>query len=44
MKLDVKEILEKDVLDTFVKGSPISNFMQSYNWSVYQSEGLEKNI
>lgn len=40
MKLDVKEILEKDVLDTFVKGSPISNFMQSYNWSVYQSEGL----
>lgn len=40
MELQVKEILSKDILDSFVKQSPISNFMQSYNWSEYQSEGL----
>ena len=40
MELEVKELLQGDILDTFVKDSPLSNFMQSWNWSEYQKEGL----
>ena len=40
MELEVKELLQGDILDAFVKQSPTSNFMQSWNWSQYQQEGL----
>lgn len=40
MNLDIKEIDNPSILDDFVKGSPNSNFMQSYNWSMYQEKGL----
>jgi len=40
MNLDIKELDKHSNLDDFVKGSPNSNFMQSYNWSMYQEEGL----
>ncbi len=40
MKLEIKEILKDSESDDFVKESPNSNFMQSWNWSMYQQLGL----
>lgn len=40
MNLDIKEIDNPSIYDDFVKGSSNSNFMQSYNWSMYQEKGL----
>ena len=40
MGLVIKVIEKGDVWDDFVKKSPLSNFMQSWNWSLYQEEGL----
>ncbi len=40
MNLDIKELDKQKVFDDFVKRSPNCNFMQSYNWSIYQESGL----
>jgi lipid II:glycine glycyltransferase (peptidoglycan interpeptide bridge formation enzyme) len=42
MKIEIKEVSDSVLWDEFVKSSPNSNFMQSWNWSVYQEIGLEK--
>lgn len=42
MELQIKELLEKDIWDSFVKLSPNCNFMQSWNWSTFQKDGLER--
>lgn len=40
MNLGIKELDKQKVFDDFVKRSPNCNFMQSYNWSIYQESGL----
>ncbi|MDX9739197.1 MAG: peptidoglycan bridge formation glycyltransferase FemA/FemB family protein [Candidatus Dojkabacteria bacterium] len=42
MPIQIKEITESAMWDEFVKVSPNSNFMQSWNWSLYQEIGLGK--
>jgi lipid II:glycine glycyltransferase (peptidoglycan interpeptide bridge formation enzyme) len=42
MDLKIREIQEAVMWDEFVKSSPNSNFLQSWNWSVYQEVGLGK--
>jgi lipid II:glycine glycyltransferase (peptidoglycan interpeptide bridge formation enzyme) len=43
MDITVEEFSNgREMWDGFVKGSPNSDFMQSYNWSVFQEEGLER--
>ncbi len=42
MNLKIKEIEDAVMWDEFVKSSPNSNFLQSWNWSVYQEVGLGK--
>lgn len=44
MDIQIKEIQSKELWDTFVIASPNCNFMQSWNWSLYQNEGLGKKI
>ena len=40
MKLKIKEIDDAHLWDEFVKSSPNSSFLQSWNWGVYQEIGL----
>lgn len=44
MNLEVREITDVNVWETFVKSSPMNNFMQSWNWGEYQSKGLGKKV
>jgi lipid II:glycine glycyltransferase (peptidoglycan interpeptide bridge formation enzyme) len=44
MNIQIEIVNDQLIWDTFVKESPNSNFMQSWNWSQYQSEGLGKKI
>ncbi len=40
MNLYIKELDKESNFDEFIKVSSNSNFMQSYNWSIYQEKGL----
>jgi lipid II:glycine glycyltransferase (peptidoglycan interpeptide bridge formation enzyme) len=40
MDLKISEIQDSFLWDEFVKGSPTCNFMQSWNWSLFQEIGL----
>ena len=42
MELQIKELVERDFWDSFVRLSPNCNFMQSWNWGVFQQEGLNR--
>ena len=42
MDLKVREISESFLWDEFVKSSPNCNFMQSWNWSMFQEVGLSR--
>lgn len=40
MSIKIGEIVNMGVWDSFVKESPNSDFMQSWNWSMFQEKGL----
>ncbi len=42
METQIREITDSFMWNEFVKASPNSNFMQSWNWSLYQEIGLGK--
>jgi len=42
MSIKVEEITDSTVWDAFVKASANCNFMQSWNWSKFQEEGLQR--
>lgn len=44
MNIVRKDISDKEVLNSFVESSVNGNFMQSWQWSKYQEEGLGKKV
>lgn len=43
-KIKIIEIKDQNVWDSFLKSSKYKSFLQSWDWSIFQSEGLKKKI